>query len=119
MAHNDHEHESPHGRTVRDDQTAAAYRFGFSAGRERRHAAFDEAEGELKARWSRAGLDAGSWEKHRDLIREGFACAREGPEDTPVEAEHGGPGIEPLSADPATEKANRAHDHVAHRGRRA
>ena len=114
--HNDHEPLVPHSPAVGDEHTAAAYRFGFNAGRDRRHEAFEAAEVELRASWLQSVTpDTGSWEKHRDLIREGFACARQGPaEDSPV-ADHGGKGVEPLHADPATKAANRVHDHVAQR----
>lgn len=109
-------HEPLHSPAVGDEHTAAAYRFGFNAGRDRRHEAFEAAEVELRASWSESvTAESGSWEKHRDLIREGFACARQGAPEDASGSEHGGAGVKPLRADPATEVANRVHDQVAHR----
>lgn len=97
------------------ERACTAYHFGFVAGCNPRYAdGFGVAESELRHGWT-AGVEAelGSWEQNRDLVHEGFACAREAGGADHVEGAPG--GIDPLHADPATEVANRVHDRVAHR----
>ena len=103
------------------ERVCTAYQFGFIAGCNPRYAdeGFAAAERELRHGWT-DGVQAelGSWEHNRDLIHEGFACAREAPNAGAHPAPAAVSGIEPLHADPATEVANRVHDRVAHRRER-
>jgi hypothetical protein len=94
------------------DRARSAYQLGFLAGCNPRYDAegFAAAERELRHGWT-PGVEAelGPWEHHRDLVHDGFECARQsvGARNAP------GAGMEPLHSDPATEAANRAHDRVA------
>jgi hypothetical protein len=94
------------------DRARSAYQLGFLAGCNPRYLAegFAAAERELRHGWtSGVAAELGPWEHHRDLVHDGFECARQsvGARNAP------GAGMEPLHSDPATEAANRAHDRVA------